>query len=147
MNLQPEVRMNEGPYAEMRNPSAREKPPGDESPNTISENLVKCLSNILLRMSSVKNTGPANDAPSLRAQKTRNSVEGTEYWDPYGICSEFGKRDIGPYRQLCSVEAESFNPKRTANSLFLLSRLKYVLSTSHFFHKLWLCMSIISLSI
>ncbi|KAK4276651.1 hypothetical protein QN277_014777 [Acacia crassicarpa] len=123
----PEERRNEKPVAEMINPSASEKSPGDENPNTISENIVKCLSSILLRMSSVKNTGPADDTSSLRNLKPLNSVEGEEPWDPYGICSEFGKRDIGPYKQLCAIEAKSFNPKRTANSLFLLSRLKLLL--------------------
>ncbi|XP_054796418.1 uncharacterized protein LOC129301837 [Prosopis cineraria] len=121
---QPQVRLNDQPIAEIRDLSTHEKPPGDESPNTISENIVKCLSSILLRMSSVKNTGPADGMPYIRILKTRNSVEGTESWDPYGICSEFGKRDIGPYKQLFAIEAKSFNPKRTAKSLFLLSRLK-----------------------
>lgn len=105
--VQAEVRVNHHPIAEARNPSALEKPPGDESPNVISENIVKCLASILLRMS-------------------RNCVEGTEVWDPYGVCSDFGNRDIGPYKQLCAIEAKSFDPKRTANSLFLLCRLKYV---------------------
>ncbi|KAI9113193.1 hypothetical protein K1719_015718 [Acacia pycnantha] len=124
---QPEERRNEEPIAETRNPSASEKSPGDENPNTISENIVKCLSSILLRMSSVKNTVPADDTSSLRNLKPLNSVEGAKPWDPYGICSEFGKRDIGPYKQLRAIEAKSFNPKRTANSLFLLSRLKLLL--------------------
>ncbi|MED6218246.1 hypothetical protein PIB30_025172 [Stylosanthes scabra] len=79
----------------------------EESPNIISENILKCLSSILLRMSTVK-------YPSSSA-------------DPYGTCLEFGEMDIGPYKKFRSVEAESFSPKRTANSLFLLHRLKLLL--------------------
>ncbi|KAF7817522.1 Ternary complex factor MIP1 [Senna tora] len=123
---QQELRVNDQLIAEVRNPLPQEKPRGDDSPNIISENILKCLSTILMRMSSVKNAGPADDMPSLSAPKFLNS-EGTEFWDPYGICLEFGKTDIGPYSELCAVEAKSFNPKRTANSLILLRRLKILL--------------------
>ncbi|KAK7283313.1 hypothetical protein RIF29_12746 [Crotalaria pallida] len=121
---QQELRMNNQAVAEVRNHSPHEKLPGDESPNIISENILKCLSSILLRMSAAKNPGSATDIPPLWNLKSRNCVEGTDFWDPYGICLEFGKRDIGLYRQLSVIEAKSFNPKRTANSLFLLHRLK-----------------------
>ncbi|KAM2066799.1 hypothetical protein ACFX1T_043227 [Malus domestica] len=84
---------------------------GDDSPNKISESIVKCLSSILTRISSVKNLGPAEN-------------ERTENWDPYGICLEFGQRDIGPYKQLHTIEARNINPNRRANALFLLRRLK-----------------------
>jgi hypothetical protein len=102
---------------ELRNHRLKEIPQEDESPNTISENIVKCLTSILLRMST----------PPLRPLKSKNCIEGTQFLDPYGIL-EFGKRDIGAYKQLsASIEAESFNPTQTAKSLFLLHRLKYVI--------------------
>ncbi|WJX34813.1 hypothetical protein P8452_22888 [Trifolium repens] len=102
---------------ELRNHRLQEIPQEDESPNTISENIVKCLTSILLRMST----------PPLRPLKSKKCIEGTEFLDPYGIL-EFGKRDIGPYKQLsASIEAESFNPTQTAKSLFLLHRLKVLL--------------------
>ncbi|GFY95914.1 ternary complex factor MIP1 leucine-zipper protein [Actinidia rufa] len=72
---------------------------GDENPNKISENILKCLS----------------------------TFEATEFRDPYGICSEFGKRDIGPYKNLYMVEAASINPNRTTDSVFLVRRLKLLL--------------------
>jgi hypothetical protein len=113
---QQELRLNNKPIAEVRNHHPQETPQGDESPNIISENILKCLTSILLRMST----------PTFRPLKSKNCFEGTEFFDPYGIL-EFGKRDIGPYKQLCaSIEAESFNPTQTAKSLFLLHRLKYV---------------------
>ncbi|KAM7274381.1 hypothetical protein ACFE04_029045 [Oxalis oulophora] len=51
----------------------------------------------------------------------------TEFWDPYGICSEFGTRDIGPYKSLCTVEANSVDLRRKTNSLYLVNRLKFFL--------------------
>ncbi|KAM1013269.1 hypothetical protein EV1_042871 [Malus domestica] len=98
--------------AQARLPSIPDKElSGDDSPNKISESIVKCLSNILTRISSVKNLGPAEN-------------ERTENWDPYGICLEFGQRDIGPYKQLHTIEARNINPNQRANALFLLCRLK-----------------------
>ncbi|KAK7321713.1 hypothetical protein VNO77_32596 [Canavalia gladiata] len=119
-----EQKVNNHKIADVRNPSPQKNSPEADSPNVISENILKCLSSILLRMSGVKNPGSACDIPLLGDLKPPNCVEGTELWDPYGICLEFGKRDIGPYKQLCAIDAKSFNPKRTANTLFLLHRLK-----------------------
>ncbi|KAL2318619.1 hypothetical protein Fmac_032495 [Flemingia macrophylla] len=119
-----EPRVNNQQLADVRNHSAHKDSPEAESPNIISENIVKCLSNIILRMSAVKNPGSAGDLPPLWDLKPPNCYKGTDFGDPYGICWEFGKRDIGPYKQLCAIDAKSFNPKRTANTLFLLHRLK-----------------------
>ncbi|RDX96682.1 hypothetical protein CR513_20625, partial [Mucuna pruriens] len=125
-NVQQEARVNinNQQIVDVRNHSPHKKSPESESPNIISENIVKCLSNILLRMSAVKSPGSAGDIPPLWDLKPQNCDEGTEFGDPYGIFLEFGKRDIGPYKQLCAIDAKSFNPKRTANTLFLLHRLK-----------------------
>ncbi|XP_062023355.1 uncharacterized protein LOC133739585 isoform X2 [Rosa rugosa] len=123
--LQLEVRVTEQDSAEVRLPSIPEKNiSGDDNPNRISENILKCLSSILLRMSSAK--GTTENQPSFSTLGIQES-NGPEFWDPYGICSEFGKRDIGPYKQLYSVEARSINPNRTASSLFLFRRLKLLL--------------------
>ncbi|KAF1871545.1 hypothetical protein Lal_00020339 [Lupinus albus] len=117
------------PVAEVRNLSPHEKPPGDESPNIISENILKCLSSILLRMSGVKNPGSAVDiqVPPSWDLKPRNCTKGRKLRDPYGISMDFGKRDISLYKQLHVIEAKSFNRKRTSNSLLLRHRLKLLL--------------------
>ncbi|XP_004499094.1 uncharacterized protein [Cicer arietinum] len=107
-----ESRIKDQQMAQLRHPSPHQMSPEVDCPNMISENILKCLSSILLRMSAVKNPKP------------RNCVEETEFWDPYGICLEFRKRDIGPYKHLCAIDAKSFNAKRTANTLFLHHRLK-----------------------
>ncbi|KAL2346382.1 hypothetical protein Fmac_000382 [Flemingia macrophylla] len=112
------LRLNHQPISEIRNHCLHEKR-GDESPNIISENILKCLSSILLRMSDAKNLDSTNDVPPTWTRKSEIRVE-----DPYGICLEFGKRNIGPFKHLRAIEAKSFDPKRTAKSLFLLHRLK-----------------------
>ncbi|KAI4336948.1 hypothetical protein L6164_015416 [Bauhinia variegata] len=122
---QHEQRLKDLPIAQAGKPSLNAKPPEDEnSPNIISENILKCLSSILLRMSLEKNSSSADDISFLWTPKTQDFVEGNEFWDPYAICSEFGTRDIGPYKQFCAIEAKSFNPERISNSMFLLRRLK-----------------------
>ncbi|KAJ7966656.1 Ternary complex factor MIP1-like protein [Quillaja saponaria] len=123
---QQECRLTDQASAEVRTRGPDEKPT-DDSPNTISENIVKCLSSILLRMSSLKSQGSVDNLPTLWAVTTPECSGGTEFRDPYGICSEFGMRDIGPYKKSSAVYAKSFNPNRTANSLFLLRRLKLLL--------------------
>ncbi|XP_028211032.1 uncharacterized protein LOC114393786 isoform X2 [Glycine soja] len=119
-----EPRVNNQQIADVRNHSPHKNSPEAQSPNIISENILKCLSNILLRMSAVKNPGSTCDMAPLWDLKPQNCDEEADFWDPYGICLEFGKRHIGPYKQLCAIDAKSFNPKRTANTLFLLHRLK-----------------------
>ncbi|CAJ1972651.1 unnamed protein product [Sphenostylis stenocarpa] len=122
--IKQEPRLNGQQIAELRNHCLHKNSPESERPNIISENIVKCLSRILLRMSAVKNPGSACDIPHLWDLKPKICDEEAEFEDPYGICLKFGKRDIGPYKQLCAIDAKSFNPKRTANTLFLLHRLK-----------------------
>ncbi|EOY14571.1 Uncharacterized protein TCM_033901 isoform 1 [Theobroma cacao] len=100
---------------------------GDDEPNKVSEELVKCLSSIFLRMSSTKRKSTAEGSPSLSMLGSQESSEETEFRDPYGTCSNFGRRDIGPYKNLFSIDAGSINPNRTSKSLFLLRRLKLLL--------------------
>ncbi|XP_050267254.1 uncharacterized protein LOC126712001 isoform X2 [Quercus robur] len=126
-NLQLERRVKDQASLEGETLDERLRLSDNDSPNRISENIVKCLSSILLRLSSTKNRNSAENLPPFSTLAARESSEETNYWDPYGICSEFGKRDIGPYKKLCQIEAGSINLNRTANSMFLLSRLKLLL--------------------
>lgn len=64
--------------------------------------------------------------PSRSASVSPESNGETEFWDPYDISSEFRTRDVGPYKQLCAIEASSIDLNRTTNALFLIHRLKYV---------------------
>ncbi|CAL5385154.1 unnamed protein product [Camellia sinensis] len=126
--LELECRVTDHESAEVTTPIIRdERLSGDDSPNKISENILKCLSNIFLRMSSSKSRATADTLPSFSALTSRDNSEATEFTDPYGICLEFGKRDIGPYKNLLAIEATSIKPNRRTNSVFLVRRLKLLL--------------------
>ncbi|CAH2046685.1 unnamed protein product [Thlaspi arvense] len=89
-------------------------------PNKISEDLVKCLSNIYMRMSSVKSHGAV--------RKSQENSKDNMFRDPYGICSSFRRRDIGPYKSFINVQADSINRNRmSSSSAFLIRRLNGLL--------------------
>ncbi|XP_031406887.1 uncharacterized protein LOC116215346 isoform X2 [Punica granatum] len=96
----------------------------DNNPNRISEDILKCLSSIIMRKSSLKNRGTAENVPFLSPLMSGNHSGGRECRDPYCICSEYGERDIGPYKDLPSIEAGSIKPSRTGNYMFLEQRLR-----------------------
>ncbi|CAA0840507.1 Protein of unknown function- DUF547 [Striga hermonthica] len=93
-----------------------------DSPNMISENILKCLMNIFLRMCAIRSRSTTETFPSLSTLSFSEKL--AESKDPYRICSRFGKRDIGPYVQLYEVEATLINPNQTTVSIFLVQRLK-----------------------
>ncbi|KGN48511.1 uncharacterized protein LOC101217980 isoform X1 [Cucumis sativus] len=85
------------------------------SPNKISEDIVKCLSSIFIRLSSSKD----------KATDSSDTSSGpAELQDPYDACSDFKPRNIGPYRHLCAIEASSVDLDRSTNAVFLIHRLK-----------------------
>ncbi|XP_051124273.1 uncharacterized protein LOC127246773 [Andrographis paniculata] len=90
--------------------------PVDDNPNKISETLIKCLMNIYLRMGSNKNRSSTRTLPTPDMLK-----------DPYRICSKFGKRDIGPYKHLSSIETLCTNPNQMMVSALPFQRLKLLL--------------------
>lgn len=90
------------------------------SPNKISEDIVKCLSSIFIRLSSSKDK-------AMDSSDTHKSNGPAEVQDPYDVCSDFKPRSIGPYRHLCAIEASSMDLNRSTNAVFLIHRLKWVL--------------------
>ncbi|MBA0836983.1 hypothetical protein Goarm_009170 [Gossypium armourianum] len=99
--VEKQCRVRDLDSAEARNLStSEERPLANDGPNKVSEELVKC---------------------------SQESSDVTKFQDPYGICSNFGRRDIGPYKHLFPIDAGSINLNRTSNSLFLLRRLKLLL--------------------
>ncbi|KAL5982404.1 hypothetical protein ACLOJK_016475 [Asimina triloba] len=99
-------------------------------PNRISEDILKCLSNIFLRSSMSKATetvSVSDTSPSTSESSSSESYEGTDFRDPYDICSEFERRDIGPYKYLQAIEELLIDPNRAANCTFLIRRLKLLL--------------------
>jgi hypothetical protein len=94
----------------------------DSSPNKVSEDIVKCLSSIFLRISTVKDK--VGELGASQSVDSHASNRETEFRDPYDICSEFKNRDIGPYKHLYEIEASSIDLNRTTSALFLIHRLK-----------------------
>ncbi|KAL0872397.1 hypothetical protein Bca101_022102 [Brassica carinata] len=74
--------------------------------NRVSEDLLKCLVSIILRISSSKDL----------------------VLDPYSNCSEWRARELGAYKNLCSVDASSIDLGRKTNASFLINRLKFLLN-------------------
>ena len=94
----------------------------DSTPNKVSEDILKCLSSIFVRMSALKDK--VVESRTSQTLASHASSRETEFGDPYDTCSEFRNRDIGPYKHLCSIEATSVDLNRTTNALFLIQRLK-----------------------
>lgn len=93
--------------------------------NKISEDVIKCLSSIFLRLS--KSKGKTMESELLSSVIALAFEGDNEFRDPYGICSE-SRRDIGPYKDLSVIEACSVDLKRKTNASFLINRLKILLN-------------------
>ncbi|XP_016442678.2 uncharacterized protein LOC107768084 [Nicotiana tabacum] len=96
--------------------------------NKISEDILKCLSSILLRSSTSKGKiANPESFSSLGAKFFSESNGERELQDPYCICSELRKQDIGGYRYILNIDANSVNLNRKTNASFLIHRLKILL--------------------
>lgn len=97
----------------------------DNSPNKVSEDIVKCLIGIFTRMTTLKDKAvESGPFPSRSASDSHERSRENEFQDPYGICKDVNKRDIGPYKHLYAIEASSIDVSRRTNALFLIHRLK-----------------------
>ncbi|XP_055805875.1 uncharacterized protein LOC129874595 [Solanum dulcamara] len=100
----------------------------ENTENKISEDILKCLSSILFRLSTSK--GKIANPESFRSlgAKVFNESNGErELQDPYCICPELRKQDIGEYRYILNIDANSVNLNRKMNASFLIHRLKILL--------------------
>ncbi|OMP02072.1 hypothetical protein COLO4_11382 [Corchorus olitorius] len=89
----------------------------DSTPNKLSEDTLKCLCSIFVRLTTLKD----------KAIDSNGRNRGTEFQDPYGICFDTKARDIGPYKNHFAVEADTVDLNRSTNALFLIHRLKFLL--------------------
>ncbi|XP_009414035.2 uncharacterized protein LOC103995220 isoform X2 [Musa acuminata AAA Group] len=95
-------------------------------PNKLSEDILKCLMDVFARMSSPGNTKEHMEtSPSVSGSS--GSLEESDSIDPYGICAEFGRRDIGPYKLFQAVETSLNVRDLLMGCSFLTSRLKRLL--------------------
>ncbi|KAI5418136.1 uncharacterized protein LOC127074469 isoform X1 [Lathyrus oleraceus] len=100
----------------------------DSTPNRVSEDLVKCLSNIFVRISTSKDKFMEPKTPSTSGSSfNQYSKEKDQFCDPYDICSESKTREVGPYKSLCEVKASTVDLNKTTNAMFLIHRLKFLL--------------------
>ncbi|KAL2906197.1 Rho GTPase-activating protein 6 [Bienertia sinuspersici] len=98
---------------------------GDSEPNKISEDILKCLCSIYMRMGTSNDKGTHSDtSPYALSFVSRRKKKEMECQDPYGTSAKFKKRDIGVYKDFFLVDAISFDLKRKRNALFLLHKLK-----------------------
>lgn len=115
----------------------------DCSPNRISQDILKCLSSILLRMSTSKDRVVVEPGTSQSAFSAQAGHGETEFTDPYDIGLEVKNKDVGPYKNLCAIDSSSIDINRTTSSLFLIHRLKSVICAFSFFY-MYLCSVVLS---
>lgn len=97
----------------------------DSTPNRISEDIVKCLSSIFVRIGTSKDKIGEAKTPSRSALAFNQfGKEKDQFCDPYGICSESKTTEVGPYKRLCEVKASTVDLNRASNAVFLIHRLK-----------------------
>ncbi|GER35676.1 hypothetical protein STAS_11972 [Striga asiatica] len=93
--------------------------------NKLSEDILNCLINIFVRLSSSKRK--TVDLESFSSFAAKASNEELNFRDPYCTLSESKTRDIGTYKNLYVIEAGSIDLKRKTNASFLIQRLKVLL--------------------
>ncbi|KAK1433043.1 hypothetical protein QVD17_09949 [Tagetes erecta] len=96
--------------------------------NKISENVLKCLIGIFLRLSKLKaKTMDAEAFSNLMSLDLTSGDRAPAFKDPYGVCLKSKRRDIGPYKDLFAIEAGSIDFKKKTNASLLIRRLKLLL--------------------
>ncbi|XP_051127445.1 uncharacterized protein LOC127248920 [Andrographis paniculata] len=100
-------------------------PDVDSEANRLSEDIIKCLIKIIVRLSSSKRKTLDSESFSSLAAK---GFDQNDFRDPYSQSSELRKRDIGTYKHLHSIEAHSLDISRKTNATFLIRRLKLLLN-------------------
>ncbi|KAI5439236.1 uncharacterized protein LOC127120363 [Lathyrus oleraceus] len=85
----------------------------DSTPNRVSEDIVKCLCSIFMRIGTFKD--------NFGESKTKAPPR-----DPYGICSVSKTRDIGAYNSFYEIKAPTVDFNQMRNAAFLTNRLKFL---------------------
>ncbi|KAJ1419113.1 Ternary complex factor MIP1, leucine-zipper [Sesbania bispinosa] len=129
LKLQLEKRLVDKERAQSSSSSSDDKASEVHStPNRVSEDLVKCLCSIFVRIDTFKDNLGELKTPSLSTSAfSPCSKEKDQLSDPYGICSVSKTRDIGTYNSLCEIKASTVDLNRTRNAVFLIHRLKFLL--------------------
>ncbi|XP_020595946.1 uncharacterized protein LOC110035947 isoform X2 [Phalaenopsis equestris] len=93
--------------------------------NKLSEEILRCLIRIFARLGSPKNTSAAGNemCPSVSGS-CDTYYEELGFRDPYNVCKQFGRRDIGPYKLLREVDSGSSEVNCISKLSFLTRGLK-----------------------
>ncbi|KAL4335044.1 hypothetical protein GQ457_07G034540 [Hibiscus cannabinus] len=118
-------------------------------PNKLSENIMKCLNFIFVRLlrtsraMELEKSGPITRfmgtplssrsfrvESSLNPKSSHGSLKESRQQDPYGIfdMEESIPRDIGPYKNLVIFASSSMDPKCISSSVPLLKKLRVLMS-------------------
>lgn len=115
----------------------------DMDPNRLSEEMVKCLLSIFLKLTR-QSIGSEQDISSVVSQSTSSSIssrscgsrstvscktpmessEEIDFRDPYGVCADSEVRDVGPYKHLHDIIATSIDLSQIQITTPLLRRLR-----------------------
>lgn len=115
----------------------------DMDPNRLSEEMVKCLLSIFLRLAK-QSIGSEQDMSPVVSRSTSSSISSRNYGsrgtvrcktsmeiseeidfrDPYGVCADSEVRDIGPYKHLHDIITTSIDLSQIQITAPLLRRLK-----------------------
>lgn len=115
----------------------------DMDPNRLSEEMVKCLSGIVLKLTK-QFIGSEQDISSVVSRSTSSSISSRSYGsrstvscktpmqsseeidfrDPYGVCADSEARDVGPYKHLHDIITTSIDLSQIQIATPLLRRLK-----------------------
>ncbi|KAL7141358.1 hypothetical protein ABFS83_08G047700 [Erythranthe nasuta] len=95
--------------------------------NKLSEDILKCLINIFVRLSSSKSKTMDLEYSFCSSLVAKASDEDSDFRDPYCNFTEYKKREIGPYKHLYVIESRSVDLSRRKNASFLIRRLRILL--------------------
>ncbi|KAH0451617.1 hypothetical protein IEQ34_018916 [Dendrobium chrysotoxum] len=94
--------------------------------NKLSEEILRCLLSIFAQINMPKNI-PAQNEMCRSVSDTSGTSKDVDFQDPYGICTEFGWRDIGPYKHLHVVDSTSIDTNLISEFAILSQKLKLLL--------------------
>jgi hypothetical protein len=92
-------------------------------PNKLSEEILKCLMSIFSLMSLSEKSEEEQSTSTSVSGSSSTSSDSCDSGDPYGIL-DFGKRDIGSYKNFIVVDGSSFNPNSVGESSLPTRSLK-----------------------
>ncbi|XP_020704373.2 uncharacterized protein LOC110115468 [Dendrobium catenatum] len=84
--------------------------------NKLSEEILRCLLSIL-----------AQNEMCRSVSGTSGTSKDVDFQDPYGICKEFGWRDIGPYKHLHVLDSSSIDTNLISEFAIRSQKLKLLL--------------------